>query len=52
MIVYKKIDIPQPIGYLNHKTTHSRFPVYHKISWFKKLMFNWFFGLKYDEEKK
>jgi hypothetical protein len=38
-----------PIGYLRHDPTKSSFAVYKKIGWFKKLMIDWCFGLKYYE---
>lgn len=40
-----------PVGQLVHKYTHTRFCVYHKIGWFKKIMLKICFGLKYEKIK-
>lgn len=42
----------EPIGYLEHKPTHSSIPVYEKIGWFKRLLIDWCFELKYYEYEK
>ena len=39
----------EPMGYFEHKPTHSSISVYEKIGWFKRLMIDWCFGLKYYE---
>ena len=42
------VDI-SPVGFLRHEPTHVNISVYEKIGWFKRLMINWCFGLKYYE---
>ena len=42
-----KIELPEPIGYLEHKPTHNKISVYSKMGLFKRLMIKYFFGLKY-----
>lgn len=44
-----KIKIVAPVGYLEHNPTGYTISVYKPISWFKALMLNWCFGLKYKK---
>lgn len=46
-----EIVFEKPIGYLEHKPTHSNIAVYKPIGWFKQLMIRWCFGFEYKEEK-
>lgn len=49
-----KIVSKKPIGYLEHKPTHSNIAVYKPIGWFKLLMIRWCFGLvfhKYNDDE-
>lgn len=48
---YKKLICPEPMGYLEHKATHSRIPVYKKINAFQALMMRVCFGLKFHKFK-
>jgi len=43
------VECPKPIGYLEHKPTKSMISVYTPISWFKKFMMRWCFGLTYHK---
>lgn len=42
-----RIEIPKTYGYLEHKPTRWTWSCYRPIGWFKRLMLNWCFGLKY-----
>lgn len=41
---------PKPIGYLNMPYISLRISVFSKISWFKKKMLKYFFGIIYEKE--
>lgn len=41
-------QLPEPIGYLRHKPTHTTISVYRKINRFQRLMMKWCFGLEYE----
>lgn len=45
----REVECPKPIGYLEHKHTKSMISVYTTISWFKKFMMRWCFGLTYHK---
>lgn len=42
-----RIVSQEPIGYLRHEPTRMSIYVYKPIGWFKRVMLNWCFGLKY-----
>lgn len=44
---YGIISAPKIYGYLNHNSTKTSITCYEPIGWFKSLMLNWCFGLKY-----
>ena len=46
---YKNFTIKVPVGFLRHEPTQVNIFVYKKIGWFKRLMIDWCFGLKYYE---
>jgi hypothetical protein len=47
---YKNFTINKvPVGFLRHEPTQVNISVYKKIGWFKRLMIDWCFGLKYYE---
>lgn len=48
-VFYEAIDIPEPCGSLYHEPTKCSLSCYKPIGWFKKLMLNWCFGLKYKK---
>ena len=41
---------PKPIGYLEHKESKTRIPVFKRIGWFHRCMLRWCFGVKYTKE--
>ena len=41
---------PKPIGYLNVPYISQHIAVFTKISWFKKMMLKYFFGITYEKE--
>lgn len=41
---------PKPIGYLNMPYISQHIVVFTKISWFKKKMLKYFFGIIYEKE--
>ena len=41
---------PKPIGYLKVPYTSLNVSVFTKISWFKKKMLKYFFGIIYEKE--
>ena len=41
---------PKPIGYLNVPYISQHVAVFTKISWFKKKMLKYFFGIIYEKE--
>lgn len=41
---------PKPIGYLEHKESKTRIPVFKRIGWIHRHMLRWCFGVKYNEE--
>ena len=43
------IIIGEPIGYLEHKPTHTNIAIYKPIGWFKRFMIRWCFDLHYYE---
>ncbi len=45
------IDKPKVYGHLIHEATKSKITLYRPIGWFKRLMINWCFGLKYEKCK-
>lgn len=46
-----RIEQPKVYAHLIHKATKSRIAVYKPIGWFKRLMIDWCFGLKYEKCK-
>lgn len=45
-----KIQLPpKPIGYLNIPYVATHVSVFTKISWFKKKMLKYFFGITYEK---
>ena len=44
------ITTPKIYGKLNHEPTKTSLPCYKPIGWFKRLMLNWCFGLKYKKQ--
>lgn len=42
--------LPKPIGYLEHKESKTRIPVFQHIGWFHRCMLRWCFGVKYNKE--
>ena len=44
-----RIAVPKIYGYLEHEPTKSSLSCYKPIGWFKRLMLNWCFGLKYKK---
>lgn len=48
-ILNGEIDQKVPVGFLRHEPTQVNISVYKKIGWFKRLMIDWCFGLKYYE---
>ena len=40
---------PKPIGYLNVPYISQHIAVFTKISWFKKKMLKYFFGITYEK---
>ena len=41
---------PKPIGYLNVPYISQHIAVFSEISWFKKKMLKYFFGITYEKE--
>ena len=41
--------LPKPIGYLKLPYTSLNVSVFNKISWFKKKMLKYFFGITYEK---
>lgn len=51
MIMEAIIKVEKPVAYIEHKATKSRIPVYIPISWFKRFMLRFCFGLEYNKAK-
>ena len=49
--IFDHVHIPESIGYLRHEETNTTISVYAPISFFKRLMLKWCFGLKYKNNK-
>lgn len=47
-----KIKATKPIGYIEHKPTHTNISVYETIGWFKRMMLRLCFGLEYHKINK
>lgn len=42
-----RISAPKYVAQLRHEPTRTNIYIYESIGWFKRLMLNWCFGLKY-----
>ena len=47
----RMVQIPKPIGNLEHEESKTRIPVFKRICWFRRCMLRWCFGLKYNKEE-